>query len=239
MISSLLNFTINAQGLSGIVIDGYQEIGTLLKLLVAINRTDTKMSNNNDGFDPLSILERVCLVYGFTQKIQLANHFKMSASSLSNRYTRGNVSYDLVVHCSLETGANVKWLMTGEGERNSDQNTLDKEHNEAIKLERFTISEGEMPLAGYFYLDAQVLANRTTDVFILQEDDTYTIVERTSALTDGWKILDIDGYISAREVLVLPGRKLRIYGGKEPFECSVDDVKILGHLTIVINELSS
>ncbi|MCP6385324.1 helix-turn-helix domain containing protein, partial [Klebsiella pneumoniae] len=51
---------------------------------------DTQVNNDE-------LLDRICQVYGFTQKIQLARHFNIAASSLQNRYTRGTVSYDFAV----------------------------------------------------------------------------------------------------------------------------------------------
>lgn len=68
------------------------------------------------GWNNVDVLDRICEAYGFSQKIQLANHFNIASSSLSNRYTRGAISYDFAAHCSLETGANLRWLLTGEGE---------------------------------------------------------------------------------------------------------------------------
>lgn len=199
---------------------------------------NTKISNGPDDFKPLAILDRVCLVYGFNQKIQLANHFNMSASSLSNRYTRGNISYDLVVQCSLETGVNLKWLMTGKGERFPGEENHTTENSSALKLDRFTLSEDKLILDGHFFLDELAVSDLIPDVYCLDAEDCYYIVERTSSLTDGHKIVDIDGYISIREVQVLPGKQLRVHGGKEPFTCSASDIVILGHIAKVINELS-
>ena len=63
---------------------------------------------NND-----ELLDRICQAFGFNQKIQLARHFVIAASSLQNRYKRGTVSYDFAVQCALETGASLLWLLTG------------------------------------------------------------------------------------------------------------------------------
>ncbi|ENY0881419.1 phage repressor protein CI [Enterobacter hormaechei] len=197
------------------------------------------MSTSEKSFDPLAILDRLCLVYGYTQKIQLANHFNMSASSLSNRYTRGNVSYDLVVQCALETGADLKWLMTGEGEHfSNEENHLD-EKNGPKKLEKFTLCEGELVREGDFYIDALALEELNPDVYCLDAEDVFYIVERTPLLIDGHKILGIDGYVSIRSVQVLPGKQIKVYGGKEPFTCSVNDVEVLGHIAKVINKLEN
>jgi len=195
------------------------------------------MSITQKSFDSLAILDRLCHVYGYTQKVQLANHFNMSASSLSNRYTRGNVSYDLVVQCSLETGADVYWLMTGEGRSFNSKQNHSMENTGAVELEKFTLSEGELIREGNFFLDALVLEGLNSDVYCLDAEGVFYIVERSPLLIDGTKILDIDGYVSIRSVQMLPGKQIKVYGGKEPFTCSVSDIGILGHIAKVISVL--
>ncbi|WP_142763401.1 helix-turn-helix transcriptional regulator, partial [Klebsiella pneumoniae] len=67
------------------------------------------------GLNNEEVLDRICEAYGFSQKIQLARHFEIASSSLANRYSRDSISYDFIVHCALETGANLAWLLTGKG----------------------------------------------------------------------------------------------------------------------------
>ncbi|MCL7647815.1 helix-turn-helix domain containing protein, partial [Enterobacter hormaechei] len=43
----------------------------------------------DSGISNEHVLDRICDVYGYAQKIQLARHFNIAASSLQNRYTRG------------------------------------------------------------------------------------------------------------------------------------------------------
>ena len=109
------------------------------------------------NFNNEALLNRICEVYGFTQKIQLANHFKIAASSLQNRYTRGNMSYDFAVHCALETGVSLKWLMTGEGEKNLSSNNMPS----SIELSLFELSEGELIKIGILSFDQQFFVRRS------------------------------------------------------------------------------
>ncbi len=89
------------------------------------------------------VLDQICQVYGFSQKIQLANHFDIAASTLQNRYTRGNVSYDFAAHCALETGVNTRWILTGEGSQRSDESA-----GSCNRLQIFTLSEGRLAEIG-------------------------------------------------------------------------------------------
>lgn len=54
------------------------------------------------GLNNEEVLDRICEAYGFSQKIQLAEHFEIASSSLANRYSRDSISYDFIVHCALK-----------------------------------------------------------------------------------------------------------------------------------------
>lgn len=184
-------------------------------------------------FEPLEILDRICEVYGFNQKIQLANHFDISASSLSNRYTRGTISYDFAAVCALETGADLRWLLTGQGEKFN--NTVDSEKPESI--ETYTLSEeiltkdGTLSISGYFFSKPPVNA------IGVRADGKLYFVDKETSFTDGLWLVDIEGAISVRELTRLPGKKLHVAGGKVPFECSIDDIKTLGRIVGIYSEV--
>lgn len=65
--------------------------------------------------DSAPVLDRVIEAYGFTQKMQLAEHLDIAASSLSSRYKRGGLPADIMVKCMAETGVSLEWLVTGSG----------------------------------------------------------------------------------------------------------------------------
>lgn len=188
----------------------------------------------DSNFNNEELLNRICEVYGFTQKIQLANHFKIAASSLQNRYTRGNISYDFAVHCSLETGANLKWLMTGEGNKNLSPN----EEGSAIELELFTLSEGSMAKVSILNIDHELFGKPFKSAICVRSEGKSYIVEQEASLSDGLWIVDIEGSISLRELTVLPGKKLHVAGGKITFECGIDEIKLLGRVIGVYSEVN-
>lgn len=104
----------------------------------------TNFMEIDSGISNEHVLDRICEIYGFAQKIQLARHFNIAASSLQNRYTRGAISYDFIVHCSLETGANVEWLLTGKGEKLSGNSPTASVDSEELTIKSFTLSEGRL-----------------------------------------------------------------------------------------------
>ncbi|MCE9966807.1 helix-turn-helix domain-containing protein [Lelliottia amnigena] len=186
------------------------------------------------NFNNEALLNRICEVYGFTQKIQLANHFKIAASSLQNRYTRGNMSYDFAVHCALETGADLRWLMTGEGDKNLSTDESASSH----ELPYFTLSEGGLINIGFIRLDSQLFGKQLKNAICIKHEKSSYITERDASLADGQWIVDVEGAISLRDLTVLPGKRLHVAGGKVPFECGIDEIKTIGRVIGVYSEVN-
>ncbi|MFB1115649.1 phage repressor protein CI [Dickeya dadantii] len=189
-------------------------------------------SNNEE------VLDRICDVYGFTQKIQLARHFNIAASSLQNRYSRGAISYDFIVYCSLETGANVRWILTGEGEKLSGKEPLQANSDEQISIKKFTLSEGKLANDGALSIDRKLFSKPIAHPQCVASDGKIYMLEIEASLSDGSWLIDIEGDISIRELTKLPGRKLHVAGGKIPFECGIDDIKVLGRVVGIYSEIS-
>lgn len=58
-------------------------------------------------------IERMVEAYGFTTRQALCEQLGISKSSLATRYMRDSFPSDWVIQCALETGVNIKWLVTG------------------------------------------------------------------------------------------------------------------------------
>lgn len=192
----------------------------------------------DSGISNEQVLDRICEIYGFSQKIQLARHFNIAASSLQNRYTRGAISYDFIVHCSLETGANIEWLLTGKGEKLSGSNLKASIESEELNVKTFTLSEGRL-IEGTDLRISKSFFNRTLNnpQCILSENAAH-FIETDALLSDGSWLVDVEGAKSIRELTILPGRKLHVAGGKVPFECVVDDIQTLGRVVGVYSEVN-
>ncbi|EEV0101678.1 MULTISPECIES: phage repressor protein CI [Enterobacteriaceae] len=186
------------------------------------------------GWSNVDVLDRICEAYGFSQKIQLANHFDIASSSLSNRYTRGAISYDFAAHCALETGANLRWLLTGEGEAFVNN----REPSGVKRIEGFTLSEEILKPDNQLSIDAQFFTKPLTDGMAIRSEGKIYFVDKQASLSDGLWLVDIEGAISIRELTKLPGRKLHVAGGKVPFECGIDDIKALGRVVGVYSEVN-
>jgi hypothetical protein len=182
------------------------------------------------GWSNVDVLDRICEAYGFSQKTQLANHFDIASSSLSNRYTRGAISYDFAAHC----GANLRWLLTGEGEAFVNN----RESSDAKRIDGFTLSEEILKSDNQLSIDAQFFTKPLTDGMAIRSEGKIYFVDKQASLSDGLWLVDIEGAISIRELTKLPGRKLHVAGGKVPFECGIDDIKALGRVVGVYSEVN-
>lgn len=179
------------------------------------------------------VLDRICQVYGFTQKIQLANHFNIAASTLQNRYTRGNVSYDFAAFCALETGVNIKWILTGQGPKKDEEYS-----KSSYNLQTFTLSEGRLTENGVLNIAPELFEKPLKSAICIRSESKSYITEKDAPLADGLWIVDVEGAISLRELTVLPGKRLHVADGKAPFKCGIKAIKTIGRVVGVYSEVN-
>ena len=180
------------------------------------------------------LLDRICQVYGFTQKIQLARHFNIAASSLQNRYARGTVSYDFAVQCALDTGASLRWLMTGQGAQFDGQPT----QGDPLTVALFTLSDGRLEENTTLSIDSHFFSKQLTRGIAVRAEGKLHFVEKDASLTDGLWLVEIEGTTSIRDLTLLPGKKLHVAGGKIPFECVIGEIKTVGRVVGVYSEVN-
>lgn len=192
---------------------------------------DTGISNEE-------VLNRICEAYGFSQKIQLARHFNIAASSLQNRYTRGSISYDFIVHCSLETGADTRWLLTGEGTISKGTTNTENTQNVTSTFDLFTLSEGKLTAGGILNIDHKLFGKPLIHPICIKSEGKTHVVEKDASLSDGTWLVNVEGSISIRDLTLLPARKLHVAGGKIPFECGIDEIKTLGRVVGIYAEVN-
>ncbi|WP_318368539.1 phage repressor protein CI [Enterobacter sp.] len=190
------------------------------------------------GISNEHVLDRICEVYGFAQKIQLAKHFNIAASSLQNRYTRGSISYDFIVHCALETGANIAWLLTGKGEKFANEKTSTPSASEELAIPSFTLSEGKLVDENVIKISKSLFSRVPNNPQCLRSDNVTHFLELDASLSDGSWLVDIEGAQSIRELTVLPGKKLHVAGGKVPFECGIDEINTIGRVVGIYSKVN-
>ncbi len=177
------------------------------------------------------LLDRFCQLYGFTQNIQLARHFNIAASSLQNRYAR---SYDFAVQCALDTGASLRWLMTGQGSQFEGQPAP----GDPVSVVSFTLSDGRLEENTTLSIDSTFFSKQLTRGIAVRAEGKLHFVEKDASLTDGLWLVEIEGTTSIRELTLLPGKKLHVAGGKIPFECGIEEIKTIGRVVGVYSEVN-
>jgi len=188
-----------------------------------------KIDLNVDG---TPILNRVIEAYGFSQKLQLAEHLDMAASSLSSRYKRGVFPADIVVKCIAETGANLEWLATGNGKK------FDDDELDIMKMPRKKLVDGQIFDSGHVLFDKVFfragIPLPTEPVCIHDEKAQYILDQKFTEVFDGEWFVNIEGKTSIRTLTRIPVKKVRVSGVGIAFDCAIEDIEVIGRVVMTI-----
>ncbi|EOY5723508.1 phage repressor protein CI [Enterobacter cloacae] len=178
------------------------------------------------------VLDRVVDAYGFTSKLQLAEHFDMASSSLSARFKRGIFPADMVVRCVAETGASLEWLATGQGRK------FDEEDLDILKMSRRKIVDGLIYDAGMYMLDKVTflpgMPLPTSPVCILEGNTQFIVETKFNEVYDDQWLVEIEGKASIRTLTRIPIKKVRVSGVGMAFDCSIEDINVIGRVVLTI-----
>ena len=177
-------------------------------------------------------MDRVIQAYGFNTKLALAEHLDIASSSLANRYKRDFFPADIVVKCMAETGATLEWLATGQGRK------FENEEIDILKMPRRKIVDGLLYESGVYMLDKVSFLPGVplpTSPECILEGNTQFIVDTkfTEVYDDQW-LVDIEGKTSIRTLTRIPIRKVRVSGIGMAFDCSMEDIKVIGRVVLTI-----
>ncbi|EKN6157716.1 TPA: phage repressor protein CI [Yersinia enterocolitica] len=182
--------------------------------------------------DSAPVLDRIIEAYGFSQKLQLAEHLDIAASSLSSRYKRGGLPADIMIKCMAETGVNLEWLVTGKGRRFNDEDL------DILKIPRRKIVDGQLYESGYLMLDkVMFLPGKPlpqNPVCVIEGSIQYVIDQQFSEVYDDDWLVDIESKASIRTLTRIPVKKVRVSGVGMAFDCSLDDIKVIGRVVLKV-----
>ncbi|RRO04486.1 phage repressor protein CI [Pectobacterium aquaticum] len=177
-------------------------------------------------------LDRVVEAYGFKLKLELAEHLGIAASSLSSRYKRDIFPADIVLQCSIETGANIHWLVSGEGEKFGKNAPIDK------TIDRLKLIDGRLENIGKLTFDFSLLNNDALShanlISVREKDVHYIVASNLDEVQDGNWLVEIEGKAGFRTLTLIPIRKVRVSGLGMAFDCAIDDIKIIGRVILTI-----
>ncbi|MDS0023165.1 phage repressor protein CI [Enterobacter kobei] len=179
------------------------------------------------------VLDRVVDAYGFTSKLQLADHFDMASSSLSARFKRGIFPADMVVRCVAETGASLEWLATGQGRK------FDDEELDILKMPRRKIVDGLIYEAGMYMLDKVSFLPGvplpTSPLCVLEGNNQFIVDTSFTEVYDDQWLVEIEGKTSIRTLTRIPIKKVRVSGVGMAFDCGIDDITVIGRVVLTIH----
>lgn len=169
-------------------------------------------------------IERMIEAYGFTTRQALADHLKVSKSTLANRYLRDTFPGDWIIQCALETGASLEWLATGKGPE------FLAPKSDLLHITNKKIIDGSLYDAGFCMFDKALMPEKLSlPIAITIADRTFLADSSFDEITDGKWLVEIEGKISIRDISRIPVGKIKVVDpvATSNFECALTDIKFL------------
>ncbi|CQD34475.1 phage repressor protein CI [Yersinia mollaretii] len=178
-------------------------------------------------------IDRLIEAYGFTTRQALCDHLGVSKSTLATRYMRDIFPAEWIIQGALETGVSLSWLTTGEGVMFENAKL-----NDVVQIPRKKLLDGKLYDSNFYMFDKAFLPDGLKDpVVILDGDITYIADRLFDEVQDGKWVVDIEGKLIVRDIVNLPGKRIRIISNQTSFDCSIDEIKIYAILSIVIGKI--
>lgn len=173
-------------------------------------------------------IERMVEAYGVKTKLALCDALGVTASALSNRQVRDSFPAEYVLKCALDTGASLRWLTYGQGEI-FEQNVVSAPSALAVpskKLVDRKLYDGETLLLDKSFLPDSI----KNPLLVIDGNIQYIASLAYDEVYDGTWLIDIDGNISIREVVRIPGKKVNVSDKNHTFECNISELNAIAKM---------
>ncbi|GAB4591107.1 phage repressor protein CI [Edwardsiella tarda] len=169
-------------------------------------------------------IERLVSVYGFTTRQALADHLKVSKSTLANRYLRDTFPSDWIIQCAIETGATLTWLATGHGQE------FENEEGEVLKISKVKLIDNKIFDAGHLFVD-KTLPPHFNDLLAIEDEHCTNIayVNKENIENGKW-FVQYQNNFKIKQVFLLPGDNLRVTDDDLTFDCKKEDIKLVAKI---------
>lgn len=197
-----------------------------------------KTGNDSGGREAIN---RLIKAYNFTSRQQLCDHLSVSKSTMANRYLRDSFPAEWVIQCALETGVSLLWLTTGQGDKNdkSGQDAgfdfVNRNHIKPLsdvvapEIDKATLDGGSLVDDGKVILDSSLIPQTMINPLLINTADGSYLVERNNTPpVNGTWLVDFDGIKTIAKISRIPGNRLVVQQGESSFECSLDDIEVIG-----------
>lgn len=206
-----------------------------------------KAGENTGGREAI---HRLMAAYDFKSRQQLCDHLGASKSTMANRYLRDSFPAEWVIQCALETGVSLLWLTTGQGEPGSNVDTkkdINFVNSGKVKhlsdlvspeIDKAALTNGSLVEEGKAIIDSSLLPPSSSNLLLVNTSGDSYLVDRSQTLpVNGVWLVDVDGIKSIVKLTRLPGNRLVVHQDESSFECSLDDIEIVGHALKIIKSL--
>ncbi|CAI0768877.1 Bacteriophage CI repressor helix-turn-helix domain [Serratia fonticola] len=176
-------------------------------------------------------IERMVEAYGVKTKLALCDALGVTASALSNRQVRDSFPAEYVLKCALDTGASLRWLTYGHGEM-FEQNVVTAPSALAVprkKLLRRKLHDSETLLMDKDFLPAGI----KSPLIVTDGEIQFIATQSYDEIYDGTWLVDIDGNVSVREVIRIPGNKVNVSDKLNSFDCPINDLVVIAKIIII------
>ncbi len=170
-------------------------------------------------------IERMVEAYGFSTRQALCEQLGVSKSTLATRYMRDSFPSDWVIQCTLETGASLRWLTSGEGKMFEDF------RNDLVTIPRKKLAEGKLLDSNHYYFDKSFLPELSSEAICIIDNGVAYLADRTfHEVRDGKWLVDIEGKVYIRDIIRIPNGNIKVEGGKYSFDCKLDEIVFLARI---------
>lgn len=181
--------------------------------------------------DTKAVIDRMLLAYGLKTKLALCEALDITASALANRQLRNAFPAEYVLKCALDTGASLRWLTYGQGEM-FEQNVITAPS--ALAVPSKTLSARQLHDGETLLLDKAFLPEGIkSPVLIKNENLQYIATYIYDEIYDGYWLINIDGNISIREIVRMPGKKVTVTDNSNSFECLLDELIFIAKILMI------
>ncbi|WP_230326832.1 MULTISPECIES: phage repressor protein CI [unclassified Serratia (in: enterobacteria)] len=175
-------------------------------------------------------IERMVEAYGVKTKLALCDALGVTASALSNRQVRDSFPAEYVLKCALDTGASLRWLTYGQGEM-FEQNVVTAPSALAVPSKILLgrkLHDGETLLLDKAFLPTGI----KSPLIVVDGEIQFIATQSYDEIYDGTWLVDIDGNVSVRDVIRIPGNKVNVSDKRNSFDCPINDLVVIAKIII-------
>lgn len=175
---------------------------------------------------------RMVEAYGVSTRQAVCERLGVSKSTMASRFMRDLFPAEWIIQCAFDTGASLKWLATGEGDK------FDNEYLDTVKVPKLKLINHLVHESGYQLFDKVMISDGVVKPAVLANGETsYLIDMNAKEVSDGLWLINIDGSNSIRKLQRLPGQKIRVSNDELTFDCGVEDLKLVAKVDTIFQKV--